>query len=246
MLFKEFGNKGNPKILLIHGFGVSWELFIPLVDKLSRDFHIIVPLLDGHIVAEGQPIRTRFSTIDDAALRISEYLLENNIHHLHRLYGISLGGCIATRMTELNRISVERLIIDAGPILPYGWFVTQFCGYYQAVNCWCTYHFAGLYKILFRSHYFHFSIDQVRKTFPAGVVQSAVPVYRSMFAYKVQSLPEETEVHYWHGSKESWVFDRCVKHILTIRPDTQVCIFPKMQHAELVIEHPESIIASLL
>ena len=35
MTFNTFGNRGNPSLLLIPGLGVSYEIFLPLIDLLK-------------------------------------------------------------------------------------------------------------------------------------------------------------------------------------------------------------------
>lgn len=242
MRFKEFGNRGqSPTILLIHGLFVSWELFNPLVERLQGTYHIIVPMLDGHIYDDGKSEKSCFTTIDAAAQEIAAYLGSIGCDKVHLLYGISLGGGIAARFAEMGAVPVENLIIDAGPILPYGKLFTEICAYYQAANCWCTYHFRRLYKMLFPSHYIRYAIDEVAKTFPSGGVRTPINVYRSLFAYRLQHISEETKVAFWYGSKEAWVMKRCADHLQTLRPDAAIEVLPRMQHAQLIIDHPDTV-----
>lgn len=245
MRFKEFGNRNQPSVVLIHGLFVSWEIFLPIVNELKNDFHLIVPMLDGHIYDNGMSEPSLFTTIDDEAHGICDYLQKNDLSQIYCVYGISLGGGIAARLTELNRCKVKHLIIDAGPILPYGTMFTLFCSYYQALNCWCTCHFATLYKKLFHSHYFQVAIDEVQKTYPSGGMRTPINVYKSLYAYQLTTIPAETSVEFWHGSKETWIFQRCVNHILKVRPDTSIIVFPKMQHAQVVIDKPEIIVEKI-
>ena len=41
MTFNTYGDKGNPSLLLIPGLGVSYEIFLPLIDILKCRFHIV-------------------------------------------------------------------------------------------------------------------------------------------------------------------------------------------------------------
>ncbi|MBQ1648524.1 MAG: hypothetical protein II047_08765, partial [Bacteroidales bacterium] len=41
MTFNTYGDKGNPSLLLIPGLGVSYEIFLPLIDFLKDRFHIV-------------------------------------------------------------------------------------------------------------------------------------------------------------------------------------------------------------
>ena len=47
MNFKTFGKEGAPKLMLIPGLGVSYEIFLPLVDILKDKFHIIAAQVDS-------------------------------------------------------------------------------------------------------------------------------------------------------------------------------------------------------
>lgn len=245
MKFKEFGTEHGESILLIHGLFVSWEMFIPVVEQLKERYHLIVPMLDGHIYDEGKTEPSLFTTLADQANQIADYLLSKNITRIRCLYGISLGGGVAAAFAEMGRVKVDSLILDAAPIKPLGKFIIHFTCYYQALNCWCTYHFSELYKKIFTSHYFRFSIDQVKKTYPSGGVQTPIKVYRSLFSYRLEHLSPDTQVQFWYGSKEAWVFKRCAEHLLTVRPDAQIRIFPGMQHAELVLEHPDVVVENM-
>lgn len=241
MRFKEFGAKENETMVLIHGLFVSWELFTPIVERLQDRYHLVVPMLDGHIYDEGKSERCWFSTLDRAAAEIKDWLIDHGISELRLVYGISLGGGVAARFAESSGIKIHRLVLDAAPILPSGRLFTCFCSYYQAVNCWCTFHLSGLYRIVFRSHYFRFAIDQVKKTFPSGGVTTPIRAYRSLYSFRLESLPDIEEVGFWYGSKEAWLFRRYERHLVALRPDTQVRMFPGMQHAQLVIDHPDEV-----
>ncbi|MCB2340407.1 alpha/beta fold hydrolase [Clostridium estertheticum] len=48
MLFREFGNKNNKAIILIHGYGISWRMWKSQIEVFSKDYFVIVPVLDGH------------------------------------------------------------------------------------------------------------------------------------------------------------------------------------------------------
>lgn len=242
MHFKEFGQADNPKLLLIHGLGVSWRIFLPIIEALQDRYSIITPLLDGHIVDESYTNHTTFTTVDDQAKQICNYIKENHNGRLHCAYGISLGGGILARVSEMSLIEIRHLIIDAGPILPTNALLANIATYFQVCNVWCTFHFNKLYRFLFRSsHYFTFSIDEVKTVYPAGGSRTIINVYHSLFNYKLNNLGH-SDIHYWYGAKEAFMFKRCANHILNIAPDTTVEVFPKMNHAQLLIDYPEEVV----
>ena len=65
MNFNVFGNKNAPTLMLIPGLGVSYEIFIPLINLLENDFRIIAVEVDGFVVGK----YTLFTSIDDQAVQ---------------------------------------------------------------------------------------------------------------------------------------------------------------------------------
>lgn len=63
MNFKIFGIEGAPVLMLIPGLGVSYEIFLPLIDMLKEHFHIVAAEVDGFTLG----VHTSFTSIDDQA-----------------------------------------------------------------------------------------------------------------------------------------------------------------------------------
>ena len=63
MDFYTYDNPDHPTLLLLPGLGVSHEIFLPLVELLKEDFHIIAADNDGFLL--GKP--SRFTSVDDQA-----------------------------------------------------------------------------------------------------------------------------------------------------------------------------------
>ena len=243
MLFYEFGNKSNPTILLIHGLGIVWWQLQALYEPLSQNYHVIVPALDGHTLPfDNQPIPSCFTTLDSQAEQIEQFLLQHSISELHTVYGISLGGTIATRLSERAIISINRLIIDAGTIYNHlpAWAI-KLSANFQTINCHLTIRLYKLYQKLFSSPYYRAFVEGVYLTFPVGGENTIRNAYTAVFSYTVRTLNTK-QVEFWYGEKESWLQRPVSKHLLSIRPDAQIRVFPQMNHAQLLIDHPEEIL----
>lgn len=63
MKFHEFGDCGNPHIMLIHGGGNSWWNYLRQARVLSEKYHVILPTLDGH----GEEYLTEYISTEDTA-----------------------------------------------------------------------------------------------------------------------------------------------------------------------------------
>ena len=102
MLFKEFGNKQNKSIILIHGYGISWRMWKPQIDVLSNDYYVIVPVLDGHDIENN----STFTTVEKAAADISDYVLQTYGKHVFAICGASLGATIVVEIIAQNRLEI--------------------------------------------------------------------------------------------------------------------------------------------
>ena len=47
MLFNEFGKKGSPTILIMHGMLQDWHTEYEMLKPLEESFRIIIPAMDG-------------------------------------------------------------------------------------------------------------------------------------------------------------------------------------------------------
>ena len=90
MKFHEFGDCGNPHIMLIHGGGNSWWNYLRQARVLSEKYHVILPTLDGH----GEEYLTEYISTEDTADKLMEYIEKKCGGHLFALGGGSFGGQI--------------------------------------------------------------------------------------------------------------------------------------------------------
>ncbi len=61
MDFKLFGKEEGATLLVIPGLGVSYEIFVPLIERLRERFRIVAVEVDGFVLGK----HTRFTSIDD-------------------------------------------------------------------------------------------------------------------------------------------------------------------------------------
>ena len=48
MKYQEYGPKQKDVILLLHGGGLSWWNYRAVAELLQEEYHVILPILDGH------------------------------------------------------------------------------------------------------------------------------------------------------------------------------------------------------
>ena len=236
MNFKISGKEGAPVLMLIPGLGVSYEIFLPLVDLLKDRFHIIAVEVDGFTIG----IHTEFTSIDDQARQAIEYI---NVHHSGRIccaYGLSLGGKILSRILERNEITIDHSILDAAPLLSLPKWLVGPLRYLQAGNVWSCYHWTGFWRWVFHSHYFDVLLDECRKVFPYGGTKAVLDGYKSVYTNRLESVPQ-VDIHFWHGTKEAFVAKAQARHLKGLCRKAEIKIFKNMNHGQLLIDRPEEV-----
>ncbi len=241
MLFHTYGNKEKRSLLLIHGLGVSHEIFLPLIDLLKDDFHIVAVGIDGFLLGQ----TSQYTSVDDQAMQAARYVRENLDGHLDVAYGLSLGGKILSRIMERNEIVIDHAIMDAAPLLPLPKWCVDPLRYYQSFNVWTCYHCTGFWKFVFHSHYFDVLLDECRKVWPYGKGKSVRDGYKDVYTHKLESIHGE-DIHFWYGTKEAFVAKPQAKHLCEIHPDTHVEVFPGINHGQLLVDHPEDVAKRIL
>jgi len=236
MDFKVFGNENWPTLLLIPGLGVSYEIFLPLIDLVKDRFRIIAAQVDGFTLG----VHTRFTSIDDQAMQVIAYVKEQHSGRLDAAYGLSLGGKILSRVLERDEVVIAHSIMDAAPLLPLPRWLVGPLRYYQCANVWTCYHWTVFWRWVFHSHYFDVLLDECKKVYPFGGGQAVLEGYKSVYTNKLESI-HGADIHYWHGTLEAFVAKPQAEHLEKIYPNVHIEVFPKMNHGQLLVDHPEEV-----
>ena len=106
MEYKEYGSKNNDIIILLHGGGLSWWNYIDEISLLENEFHIVIPILDGHSGSD-----TNFTSIESNALEIINFINKNYNGKVKLIGGLSLGGKILLEIGYISKMvnSINRI-----------------------------------------------------------------------------------------------------------------------------------------
>ncbi len=241
MEYRVFGNESAPTLLLIPGLGVSYEIFLPLTDLLKDKFRIIAVEVDGFTLG----VHTQFTSVDDQAAQVIAYVKERLGGHLDCAYGLSLGGKILSRVLERNEVTIDHAILDAAPLLPLPKWLVGPLRYYQCANVWTCYHWTGFWRWVFHSHYFDVLLDECRKVYPFGGGRAVLDGYKSVYTNKLESI-HGADIHYWHGSFETFVAKPQAEHLKKICPEVHIEVFQKLNHGQLLVDHPEEVASRIV
>ena len=113
MNYKEYGKLNNDVIILLHGGGLSWWNYRKEAEMLQNDFHVIIPVLDGHAESDRD-----FTTIEDNAKEIIAFIDEKFSSSVLLIGGLSLGGQILLEILSQRADICEYAIIERALVVP--------------------------------------------------------------------------------------------------------------------------------
>jgi pimeloyl-ACP methyl ester carboxylesterase len=111
IFYREAGESGNPKILLLHGFPASSHQYRNLISALSERFHIIAPDYPGFGNSD-MPSRDKFDYTFDKLSEIIEGFLKKIGFTPFGLYAQDYGGPVGFRIVTHHLDWLEWLIIQ--------------------------------------------------------------------------------------------------------------------------------------
>lgn len=243
MNFKQFGDKHNKIIILIHGSFTTWEMWAKIAQALGEDYCVIIPVLGGHDTEQA----SSFLSIPQQAEAISDYIIKNFGKDVFAVIGFSLGGSIATELLAQGRLHICKVVIDAGVLSP---FTPMFCSLSAAV---ITRVLLGMKKgkRKFKPMIAHiFSSDAAEYAYNVAInmtKQDCKNVFSSCFGYKIPDKLTDTDadVTYWYGTRENSFAKKSAGNIAAALPNVLVKIFKDMHHGELIERYPDKYIEEL-
>ena len=113
MHYVEYGKENNNVILLLHGGGLSWWNYEEAAKSLQDDYHIILPILDGHAESD-KP----FTTIEDNAAEIIAFIDAHFAGSVFLIGGLSLGGQVLLEILAQRNDICSYAIIESALVVP--------------------------------------------------------------------------------------------------------------------------------
>ena len=237
----EFGKQNQDTVLLLHGGGLSWWNYREVAKLLEKDYHVILPVLDGHADSN-----TAFTTIADNAARLISYIDTHFDGQVAVLGGLSLGGQVALEMLsqrpDICRYAlIESTLVKAskltaaliGPTfgMSYGLIKRRWFANLQAA-------YLGIPKELFEDYY--------RDTC-AIAKEDMIAFLKANCTYEIKTGLVETtaKVKIVAGSREQKNILDSAKLIHQAIPGSQLEILPGLRHGDLSINHPERYVRML-
>lgn len=233
MNYVEYGKENKEVIILIHGGGLSWWSYREVAQLLETNYHVILPILDGHASADKD-----FTTIRDNAIEIVEYIENNFGGSVKMIGGLSLGAQILLEILSLKKDICQYAIIESALVLPskltYHLIKPAFGSSYGLIKQkWFS-------KLQFKSlkikndlyeEYYRDTCLISKENMIAFLEEN------SMFTIKDIISEVCAKVFIYVGEKENQVMKKSAKLIHRKIPNSELYILPNLAHGEFSINH---------
>ena len=116
MEIKRFGNPVEKKIMMLHGNLMCWRQFEDVIPLLEEEFDVYAVSFDGF---DGTG-KTTYTTAQEQADKLEDYLSQNCDGTLDALYAESLGCGPAVYLKASKNIQIRRMILSGPEYLDFG------------------------------------------------------------------------------------------------------------------------------
>jgi pimeloyl-ACP methyl ester carboxylesterase len=104
----------GPSLVLLHGIGARWQVFSPVIQRLSDRWHMLALDFRGHGTSGRAPGRYRLEDFCDDALRVLDLAGEAP----PVVYGHSLGGWVALSLAVNHPERVKAVVVGDSALYP--------------------------------------------------------------------------------------------------------------------------------
>ena len=235
MRFREYGADKKDPILLLRGGGLSWWNYREAAELLQEEYHIILPILDGHAGSD-RP----FATIEENASEIISFIDEQLGGSALLIGGLSLGGQILLEMLSRRRDICAYALVESAAVIPSkltnALIAPTFGSSYGLIRN------RGFAKLQFRSLHMKPELfeDYYRDTCQIQK-QDMIAFLKANTSYALKDAFSETpaEIHLYVGEKETGEILRSAEAICRRLPSCKLHRLRGLRHGELSINHAD-------
>ena len=231
MHYVEFGKENNNIILLLHGGGLSWWNYEDVAKSLQKDYHVILPILDGHAKSE-KP----FTTIEDNADEIIAFIDAHLGGSVFLIGGLSLGGQILLEILSQRNDICKYAIIESALVIPSKLMYSMIKPAFG--SCYGLIQYKWFSKLQFKS--LKIKSDLFDYYFKDTCAISKKDMIAFLQANSLYSLKESikkctAKVYVFVGGKEKNAMQKSAKVIHQALQESILQILPGLYHGEFSI-----------
>ena len=231
MHYVEFGKENNNIILLLHGGGLSWWNYEDVAKSLQKDYHVILPILDGHAKSE-KP----FTTIEDNADEIIAFIDAHLGGSVFLIGGLSLGGQILLEILSQRNDICKYAIIESALVIPSKLMYSMIKPAFG--SCYGLIQYKWFSKLQFKS--LKIKSDLFDRYFRDTCAISKKDMVAFLQANSLYSLKKSiknctTKVYIFVGERENIAIQKSAKIIHQALPESVLHVLPELYHGEFSI-----------
>lgn len=241
MKYQEYGKENSKVIILLHGGGLSWWNYREVAELLQRDFHVILPVLDGHAESDCD-----FTTIEDNAKEIISFIEQNLNGSVFCMGGLSLGAQVLLEILSIKKDICQYALVESALVIPskltYSMIKPAFGSSYGLIQKeWFS-------KLQFKS------LKMKDSLYPDYYRDSCAITKENLIAFmeenSIYSLKESlseclAKVAVYVGAKENKAMLKSAEMIKNKLVNSRLTVLPNLYHGEFSINHAEQYVNAI-
>ena len=235
MQYREYGKENADTIVLLHGGGLSWWNYREAAEILQNQYHVILPVLDGHAESD-----RHYTSIEDNAEEIIAFVDAYCGGRVQLLGGLSLGAQTALEILSRKKDIAEHALIESASVLPSK--LTNALIGPAFGSSWGLVQSRKFAKLQFASLHMKEELfeDYYRDTCLI-TKEDMIAFMKANTSYGLKEPLRDTcaDVHIYAGGKETGGILRSADLIHAFIPGSEKIILPRLYHGEFSINHPE-------
>lgn len=241
MIIKEYGTDKKDTIILLHGGGLSWWNYREVAELLQEEFHIILPILDGHTGSDRS-----FSSIEDNAKEIIKYIDEKCGGSVLMIGGLSLGGQVLLEILSQRKDICRYAIVESTMAIPskftHAMIKPAFSSSFGLIkHRWFS-------KLQFKSLHMKEDLFDYYYQDTCGIKkEDMIAFLQANTAYKLkESIKDcQAKVYIYIGEKETSGIKKSAALIKKSLQEAKLTILPGLYHGEFSINYPKMYVSEV-
>lgn len=229
----EYGKENKEIIILLHGGGLSWWNYREVAEKLSSDYHVILPILDGHANSSFD-----FTSIEENAARILSFIDEQFGGSVLLIGGLSLGGQIVLEILSQKKDVCQYALIESALVVPSKFTYTMIKPAFG--SCYGLIKHRWFSKLQFKSLRIKRELFEEYFRDTCGISKSNMIAFleaNAMYCIKPSIADCSAKNYVFVGEKENKAMQKSAKIISDVLSESTLQVLPDMHHGEFSINY---------
>ena len=242
MNYIESGKENDNVIILLHGGGLSWWNYREAAEILQSNYHIILPILDGHSECDND-----FTTIEANAVEIIKFIDRWFNGSVLLIGGLSLGGQILLEILSQRENICQYAIVESALVIPSKFTYSMIKPAFG--SCYGLIRYKWFSKLQFKSlrikpdlfeDYFRDTCCISKKNMITFLQENA------LYSLKESIRESKANVYIYVGEKENYAMRKSATIIHKKLQNSFLKLLPNMYHGEFSINHAKDYVNKLL